>query len=90
HAEFWANGLGCGTKRTATQKRDAFENMVVQTLGPDDEETKDTVLDVQQNLNDFILVEKEKVDKDEPILLDGEMITEILTDAGISEPKAEK
>ena len=90
HAEFWANGLGCGTKRTATQKRDAFENMVVQTLGPDDEETKGTVLDVQQNLNDFILVEKEKVDKDEPILLDGEMITEILTDAGISEPKAEK
>lgn len=90
HAEFWANGLGCGTKRTATQKRDAFENMVVQTLGPDDEETKDTVLDVHQNLNDFILVEKEKVDKDEPILLDGEMITEILTDAGISEPKAEK
>lgn len=90
HAEFWANGLGCGTKRTATQKRDAFENMVVQTLGPDDEETKDTVLDVQQNLNDFILVEKEKVDKDEPILLDGEMITEILTDAGISEPKAER
>lgn len=90
HAEFWANGLGCGTKRTATQKRDAFENMVVQTLGPNDEETKDTVLDVQQNLNDFILVEKEKVDKDEPILLDGEMITEILTDAGISEPKAEK
>lgn len=90
HEEFWANGLGCGTKRTATQKRDAFENMVVQTLGPDDEETKDTVLEVQQNLNDFILVEKEKVDKDEPILLDGEMITEILTDAGISEPKAEK
>lgn len=90
HEEFWANGLGCGTKRTATQKRDAFENMVVQTLGPDDEETKDTVLDVQQNLNDFILVEKEKVDKDEPIPLDGEIITEILTDAGISEPKAEK
>ena len=64
--------------------------MVVQTLGPDDEDTKDTVLDVQQNLNDFILVEKEKVDKDEPIILDGEMIAEILTDAGISEPKAEK
>ena len=72
------------------QKRNAFENMVVQTLGPDDEDTKDTVLDVQQNLNDFILVEKEKVDKDEPIILDGEMIAEILTDAGISEPKAEK
>ena len=90
HEEFWENGLGCGTKRTATQKRDAFQNMVVQTLGPDNEDTSDTVLDVQQNLNDFILLEEEKIDKDEPILLDGEMISEILTDSGISEQKAEK
>jgi hypothetical protein len=90
HEEFWENGLGCGSKRTATQKRNAFENMVVQTLGPDDEDTKDTVLDVQQNLNDFILLETEKIDKDAPILLDGSMVTELLTDSGISEQKAEK
>lgn len=90
HTEFWENGLGCKTKRTSAQKRDAFENMVVQTLGPDDEETKDAVLDVQQNLNDFILLEEEKIEKDDPIPMDAEMIAEILTDAGISEPKAEK
>ena len=90
HEEFWANGLGCGTKRTSTQKRDAFQNMVVQALGPDNEDTKDAVLDVQQSLNDFILLEEEKVEKDAPILLDGEMVSEILTDSGVSEQKAEK
>ncbi|MDD6194765.1 MAG: DUF4317 domain-containing protein [Lachnospiraceae bacterium] len=90
HEEFWANGLGCGTKRTSTQKRDAFQNMVVQALGPDNEDTNDTVLDVQQSLNDFILLEEEKVEKDAPILLDGEMVSEILTDSGVSEQKAEK
>ncbi len=90
HEEFWANGLGCSTKRTATQKRDAFQNMVVQTLGPDNEDTNDVVLDVQQNLNDYILVEAEKVEKDAPLILDGETVSELLTDSGISEPKAEK
>ena len=90
HEEFWANGLGCGTKRTSTQKRDAFQNMVVQALGPDNEDTNDAVLDVQQSLNDFILLEEEKVEKDAPILLDGEMVSEILTDSGLSEQKAEK
>ena len=90
HEEFWENGLGCKGKRTTTQKRNAFENMVVQTLGPDDEKTDDAVLDVQQNLNDFILMEEEKVEKDEPILLEPEMVSEILIDSGVSEPKAAK
>lgn len=90
HEEFWENGLGCKGKRTTTQKRNAFENMVVQTLGPDDEKTDDAVLDVQQNLNDFILMEEEKVEKDEPILLEPEMVSEILIDSGVPEPKAAK
>lgn len=90
HEEFWENGLGCGSKRTSTQKRDAFLNMVVQALGPDNEDTNDAVLDVQQSLNDFILLEKEKIDKDATIPLDGDMVSEILTESGVSEQKAEK
>ncbi|MCR5144888.1 MAG: DUF4317 domain-containing protein [Lachnospiraceae bacterium] len=90
HEEFWENGLGCATVQTATQKKDAFENMVVQAMGPDNEDTKDAVLDVQQNLNDYIEIEKEKVEKDEPIFIDGAVVEELLTDAGIPEQKAEK
>lgn len=90
HEEFWENGLGCKTVQTATQKKDAFENMVVQAMGPDNEDTKDTVLDVQQNLNDYIEIEKEKVDKDAPIYIDGDVVEELLTEAGIPEQKAER
>lgn len=64
--------------------------MVTQTLGPDREETADEILDVQQSLNDFILTEEEKHEKDEPLLLTPKEIGEILTDGGISEEKARK
>jgi hypothetical protein len=90
HEEFWENTLGCGSKRTATQKRSAFENMVVQSLGAEEEETKDTVLDVQQNLNDLIQFEAERQEKDAPIVLEPDMVEELLTDSGIPEQKAAK
>lgn len=88
HKEFWENGLGCGSKRTATEKQSAFTNMVTQTLGPDNEDTEEAVLDVQQSLNDFILMEEEKLEKDEPLILTPEAVTEVLTDGGVSEEKA--
>ncbi len=90
HKEFWENGLGCGSKHTAAEKKNAFHNIVVQTLGPDNEETDEVLLDVQQGLNDYILEEKETHDKDEPIILKGEDVVEILEDSGISEEKASK
>lgn len=90
HEEFWENGLGCPLKRTSTQKREAFRDMVVRTLGAESEDTDETVLDIQQNLNDFILSEGEKKEKDEPIPVDGETISELLTDSGVSEQKATK
>ncbi len=88
HKEFWENGLGCSSKRTATEKQSAFTNMVTQTLGPDNEDTEEAVLDVQQSLNDFILMEEEKMEKDEPLILTPEAVTEVLTDGGVSEEKA--
>ena len=90
HKEFWENGLGCGAKRTAAEKQAAFTNMVTQTLGPDDEDTQEAVLDVQQSLNDFILLEEQNLEKDEPLTLTPEAVTEVLTEGGVPEAKAEK
>ncbi len=90
HQEFWENGLGCNSKQTATQKRSAFENMIAQTLGADDEKTNDTILDVQQNLNDYILLEEEQIEKDASIPLEPSVVSEILEQSGISERKTEK
>lgn len=89
HQEFWENGLGCAAKHTSTQKRTAFENMVVQAFGSEEEKQQEALLDVQQNLNDFILLEEEKAADDEPILLDGETVLELLTDSGFPQQKAD-
>lgn len=90
HVEFWENCLGCGTKKTTTQKKTAFGNMLTTALGEETEEAKDAVLDVHQNLSDFITVETERLGEDEPIILEPQDVANILADAGLSETKVGK
>lgn len=88
HREFWENGLGCGGRQTSTEKRSAFMGMLTQALGPDNEETPELLLDVQQELHDFIILEEEKTESDDPIPLRGEDVAELLADSGMPQEKA--
>nr|WP_294309801.1 DUF4317 domain-containing protein [Pseudobutyrivibrio sp.] len=90
HVEFWENCIGCGTKKTSTQKKNAFNNMLDQALGEETEETIEKKLDIQQNLSDFITVETERLGEDEPIILEPQDVANILTDSGLSDMKVEK
>ncbi len=90
HREFWENGLGCRSKQTTAEKQNAFTNMVTQALGPDDEETGEKILDIQQSLNEFVLAEEEKMDKDDPLPFTPEAVTEVLTEGGVPVEKAER
>lgn len=90
HKELWEMGLGCASKLTAQEKKNAFTNILTQTIGPDKEDTSEIIVDIQANLNDFIEEKKEVVDKDDTITLDKEVVEEILEDVAISEEKAEK
>ena len=90
HVEFWENCIGCGTKKTTTQKKNAFNNMLDQALGEETEEVIEKKLDIQQNLSDFITVETERLGEDEPILLEPQDVANILTDSGLSDGKVEK
>ena len=90
HVEFWENCIGCGTKKTSTQKKNAFNNILDQALGEETEETIETKLDIQQNLSDFITVETERLGQDEPIFLEPQDVANILTDSGLSDMKVEK
>ncbi|MCF0129437.1 MAG: DUF4317 domain-containing protein [Pseudobutyrivibrio sp.] len=90
HTELWENCLGCTTKRTSTQKKAAFNSMVTKTIGEESVEAEDTVLDIQQNISDFITLETEKLGEDEPIYITASDISDILTDSGLSEGKVEK
>lgn len=90
HTEFWENCIGCTTKRTSTQKKSAFDNMITKAIGEESEDAKDKVLDIQQNLSDFITVEQERLGEDEPIILEPQDVANILTDSGLSDMKVEK
>ena len=90
HVEFWENCIGCGTKKTTTQKKNASNNMLDQALGEETEEVIEKKLDIQQNLSDFITVETERLGEDEPILLEPQDVANILTDSGLSDGKVEK
>ena len=90
HVEFWENCIGCGTRKTTTQKKNAFNNMLNQALGEETEETLETKLDIQQNLSDFITVEAERLGPEEPIILEPQDVANILADSGLSDMKVEK
>ncbi len=89
HKEFWENGLGCASKLTATEKKNAFTNILAQTIGPDKEDTSEIIVDIQANLNDYIESKEEILDKDEPIILEASDVHKILDDSPITEEKAD-
>ena len=88
HTEFWENGLSVKTKRTNQQKRTAFNSMITKALGDDSEAAKETAIDVQQNLSEYITFERERKNEDDPIILEVEQVAEILSESGVSEIKA--
>ncbi len=90
HTELWDGALGCPIKRTSTQKQQAFTHMIQQAVGAESDEAKETLLDVQQSLNDYILLEMETVGKDDAIPLSPATVTELLTEGGVPENKADR
>lgn len=90
HTELWENCFSCGTKKTSTQKKNAFTNMIAKAIGEEAEELTDTNLEIQQNLSEFIEYEKEVNGEDEPVVLSVENINSILTDSGLSEARVER
>ncbi len=90
HKEFWENGLGCTSKFTSTEKKNAFTNMVSHAMGPENEETEDVLIEVQSNLNAYIEEEAPLHEKDDPIILTPEAIAPILEESGIREDKVKR
>ena len=90
HREFWENGLGCPSRLTSTEKRISFVDMMTKTLGPDNDDTEDLVLDVQQNIDNYVKDEIAAYGEDTAVVLTENDMNDILLDSGISERKAEK
>jgi hypothetical protein len=91
HSEFMTNGLGCGVERTATEQKMAFHSIVRNVLGPDDEETDELLLDIQQNLSEMLDEYSQTHDEDDdPFVLDRDVIEKVLADSKIDESKADR
>ncbi|MCR4611423.1 MAG: DUF4317 domain-containing protein [Lachnospiraceae bacterium] len=90
HKELWEMGLGCASKLTATEKKNAFTNILTQTIGVDKDDTSDVIIDIQAELNDYIEAKEEVLEKDEVFILEPDVVSEILSDSPVSEEKAEK
>ncbi len=86
--DFWEAGLGVESKFTTTQKRLGFLGLVAKAVGEENEETPEFLLDVQQNIHDYVVSKEDSSEKDEPIRLSEQDIQELLEDSGLSEDRS--
>ena len=88
HSEFMENGLGCGSKRTATEQKNLFSHIVKYALGDDDENSNEVLLDLQQKMSDYIEEQEVFVDEETGVILEGEELAKLMKDTGISDDAA--
>ena len=83
-------GLGCYSRQTATEQKESFHSIVCSAI-PDEKEANDLFLEIQDSLNSVIEEHNDVSDINaEPIILTNNVISEILTDSGISEEVSQK
>ena len=88
HSEFMEYGLGCGSKRTATEQKNLFSHIVKHALGDDDENSNDVLLDLQQKMSDYIEEQAVYVDEETGVILEGDELEKLMADTGISDDAA--
>lgn len=88
HSEFMEYGLGCGSKRTATEQKNLFSHIVKHALGDDDENSNDVLLDLQQKMSDYIEEQAVFVDEETGVILEGDELEKLMADTGISDDAA--
>lgn len=90
HVEFWEDCLGVASRYTSTQKRESFLGLVAKEFGEEKEDTPEVLLDVQQNIHDYVEEEEKKYPEEESIMLSGADMTDILEDSGLSRSHSER
>lgn len=91
HSEFMTEGLGCGARLTATEKKITFETIIKDVIGDGDGKSEILYMDIQDNLNDKVYQNAEMNDPaeangaPEPMLLTTRDVTEVLTESGLTQ-----
>lgn len=85
HAEFVENALGCGSRRTATEQKQAFHAIVKRALGSEEKQAKDLMMEIQENLHSMVEdEEEEELNDTEPKVLTSNAIAEVLSEIGVA------
>ncbi len=88
HAEFMELGLGCTSKRTATEQKNTFTNIIKKVCGEDSEEGEKILLEMQENLNELVEEHEAVSEKDaEPMVLTKETMLKLATNSGVPEER---
>ncbi len=86
HAELMEEGLGCISKQTATEQKDAFNTIIRNAIGNDDEKSDHFFIEIQENLNSMVDEHETVNNKNaEPITLTRDAIENILIESGLPE-----
>ena len=90
HSEFMEAGLGCGTKRTATEKKMTFQAIVEQAVGGDEEENANVFYQLQEGLSEIVEAHDAMDDNEEkePLVLTTSDVSSILSNSNIDEDQA--
>ena len=86
HPELMEEALGCSSKQTATEQKEAFNTIIRNAIGDDVEKSDHFLMEIQENLNNMVDEHETVNDKNaEPIILTNDTISDILIESGIPE-----
>ena len=89
HPELMEGGLGCTSKRTATEQKNVFHSMIKSAYGEDSEEAETKLIEIQETLNEMLEDHEAVSDEDdEPMVLNSDTMLKLMTESGVSEEKA--
>lgn len=86
HPELMEEALGCSSKQTATEQKEAFNTIIRKAIGNDDEKSDRLFMEIQETLNNIVDDHNTVNGKNaEPIILTNDNIQDILIESGIPE-----
>lgn len=86
HPELMEEGLGCVSKQTATEQKEAFNTIIRNAIGNDEEKSDHFFIEIQESLNNMVDEHETVNNKNaEPIILTNNAILDILSESGIPE-----
>ena len=90
HTELMEHILGCASKRTAAEQKQAFTSIVQKAFGSDEEKSKEMFNEIQQELSDFAKEHQpeESEATEEPYRLSANDIEKIMEESDVLETAA--